>query len=379
VERIAILTSASAPVTIAGMRSRWKPILLVLLAAVLYGASAPLAKLLLEQVEPIVMSSLLYLGAGLGVSLLRFGWHLSGQAQKEARLNLREWPWLTASVLVGGVLAPIVLMFGLRSTPAATASLLINFEGVATAMLGVWIFREHVSQRAWFSILVVTGASILLSLDMTTPWGFSLGTLAVVAAYLLWGFDNHVSRHLSVKDPLMLVSFRGIVAGAISLGLAILFGQTLPAWQGWLFGILLGFLSYGCALVFFIFSMRDLGATRAMTFFSAAPFVGAVLSFVVFRQLPNAFFWVSLPLMMIGAWLLATENHSHIHQHVFQEHEHRHRHDDGHHDHHPPQDAAVPLSHSHWHRHQRLAHDHPHLPDLHHRHGHGRRDDPKEE
>ncbi|MCX5975051.1 MAG: DMT family transporter [Coprothermobacterota bacterium] len=361
------------------MRSRWKPILLVLLAAVLYGASAPFTKLLLEQVEPIVLSSLLYLGAGLGVTLLRFGWHASGQAQKEARLNAREWPWLTASVLVGGVLAPIVLMFSMRSTPAATASLLINFEGVATAMLGVWIFHEHVSRRAWFSILVVTGASILLSLDMASPWGFSLGTLGVVTAYLLWGFDNHVSRHLSIKDPLMLVSFRGIVAGTISLGLAILFGQAFPSWQGWLFGILLGFLSYGSALVFFIFSMRDLGATRAMSFFSAAPFVGAALSFAIFRQLPNAFFWVSLPFMMIGAWLLATENHSHPHEHAFQEHEHRHHHNDGHHGHHPKEDATSPLSHSHWHRHERLVHEHSHLPDLHHRHGHGRRGTPKEE
>lgn len=316
------------------------------------------------------MSSLLYLGAGLGISVLRIFWRAAGQSQKEAPLRWVDWPWLTISILFGGVLAPILFMFSLRDTPAATASLLVNFEGVATAILGTWFFNEYIGRRTWCAVLLVTLASILLSLDLNSAWGFSLGALGVIVAYFIWGFDNHVSRHLSLRDPLSLVSFRGVVAGIISLSLALLFGQNLPSWDILLAGLLVGFGSYGISLLLFIFSLRDLGATRTMTYFSAAPFIGAVISFGMFKELPNAFFWTSLPLMFTGAWLLVTERHAHMHQHPEIEHEHRHRHDDLHHNHCHHPELRPSQSHSHRHLHEALTHLHFHTPDLHHRHAH---------
>jgi multidrug transporter EmrE-like cation transporter len=198
-----------------------------------------------------------------------------------------------------------------------------------------------------------------------------MGALAILAACFLWGVDNHLARYLSAKDPLALVSVRGIAAGSISLLLAIFLGQLLPSWPVVLGGLALGFVSYGLALALFVRAMRDLGATRATAFFGLAPFVGAALAFVLFRDSPGPLLLVSLPFMVAGAWLLATERHSHWHIHQPLVHEHRHRHDEGHHLHvHPGGEPAPQQAHSHWHAHEVSAHNHPHTPDLHHRHPH---------
>ncbi len=354
-------------------RRMLSPYLLVLAAVLLYGVQAPLAKVLLEGAEPIPVSALLYLGAGLGIYGFRLLLRLGGIRHEEARLAWRDWPWLLPSILIGGVLAPILLMTGLRQTPAATASLLLNFEGAATALLGAWVFGEAIGRRTWWAVGLLAAGSVLLSLQLGAVWGFSLGALAILAACLLWGTDNHLARYLSAKDPLSLVSFRGVVAGSLTLLLAFLFGQKLPGWPVILGGLGLGFISYGLALALFVRAMRDLGATRATAFFSLSPFVGALLSFAIFREMPGLLFFVSLPFMVAGAYLLTSEQHIHRHGHQASAHEHRHHHDDNHHLHpHPVGEPPPHSAHSHWHSHAALTHEHPHTPDLHHRHRHFR-------
>ncbi len=346
------------------------PYLLVLAAVLLFGVQAPLAKVLLEGAEPIPVSALLYLGAGLGIYGFRLLLRLGGVRHEEARLSWRDWPWLLPSILIGGVLAPILLMIGLAQTPAATASLLLNFEGAATALLGVWIFGEAVERRTWWAVSLLAAGSVLLSLQLGAAWGISLGALAILAACLLWGVDNHLARYLSAKDPLSLVAFRGVTAGCLTLLLAFLFGQMFPSWPIILGGLGLGFISYGLALAFFARAMRDLGATRATAFFSLSPFVGALLSFAIFREMPGLLFFVSLPFMVAGAYLLTSEQHLHRHDHQASAHEHRHRHDEHHLHPHPEGEPPPHSAHSHWHTHHALTHEHPHTPDLHHRHRH---------
>lgn len=342
------------------------------LAALLFGASAPLAKVLLGSVEPIPLAALLYLGSGLGALVLQLLRRLSAPATRsEARLQRRDLPWLAGAVLAGGVVAPIVLLFSLRQTPAATASLLLNFEGVATTLIATLAFREAIGRRVWGAVVAITLASILLSWDSSGQWGFSPGALGVIVACILWGVDNNLTRQISARDPLTIVLVKGLGAGSCSLSLALGLGLPFPGLTATIGALLLGSISYGASIMLFILALRRLGAARTGVLFGTAPFIGAVLSLALFQEPPTGFFLVSLPLMVAGAALLAGEEHVHPHTHGALEHDHRHRHDDGHHDHtHAP--GEVPRSgwHSHSHQHASLTHEHPHTPDLHHRHVH---------
>ncbi len=347
-----------------------------LIAAVLFGVSTPLAKVLLGEVDPVVLAALLYLGCGAGVAVFKLSGHLAGTVGRggsaEARLRGRDLPWLAAAVAAGGVAAPIVLLVGLLHTPAATASLLLNFEGVATALIAAAAFREALGRRVWAAVALVTAASVLLSWEFNGRWGVSWGALGILAACALWGADNNFTRHIAAKDPLVIVTVKGFVAGAVSLALALALGKPFPAWTAVAGAMLLGAFSYGLSLVFFVLALRGLGAARTGGLYGIAPFAGAAMSFVIFRESPHGLFWVSLPVMAAGAYLLLKEVHAHPHTHEAMEHEHGHRHDDGHHehDHHPADPPLVDSWHSHPHRHEEFAHAHPHTPDLHHRHRH---------
>jgi drug/metabolite transporter (DMT)-like permease len=353
------------------MKQRIIPILQAILAAALFGASVPLSKVLLGQIDPFPLSSLQNLGCGLGLFLLGL-LSRKNRHQLEARLVRAEWPWLAGGILVGGVAAPIVLMFSLRQTPAATASLLLNFEAAATALVAVLIFREAVGRRVWLALVLVTGGSVLLSLDFTTAWGFSLGALGVVAACACWGLDNNFTRNISAKDPRQIVMIRGLVAGSVSCLITLTAEQGFPSFGIALEALVMGFVCYGLGMVFFILALRQLGATRTVALLATAPFVGTVLSFIIFHEPLNLLFLAALPLMIGGALLLAREEHEHLHHHLALQHEHRHRHDDGHHQHnHPAEEFSPSVWHSHLHEHPELEHAHPHTPDLHHRHRHG--------
>lgn len=348
------------------------PVLQAILAAALFGASAPFAKLLLGKIAPIPLAAFLYLGSGLGLALLKLVQKYYAGAPMEARIGKADIPWLMGAIAAGGIAAPIVLMMGLQNTPAATASLLLNLESVATTLLGGLIFREAIGNRVWLGIILITAASMVLSFHTGGDWGISWGALGVIGACVLWGIDNNLTRNISAKDPLIIVTVKGLAAGSFSLLLAFALKQQIPA-PSIIFGSMaLGLISYGLSIVFFILAMRELGAARTSAYFGMAPFVGAVLSFVLFRDAPQNLLFLAIPFMFTGAFFLFTEEHSHRHIHIEFSHEHRHSHDDQHHVHAHADDPGFDpaMAHTHPHRHEHMEHEHPHTPDLHHRHKH---------
>jgi len=348
------------------------PMIQSILAAVLFGASAPLAKVLLSKIEPIPLAALMYLGGGVGLLLLRMLKTLHWRdADAEARISKADMPWLIGALLAGGVGAPIILMFSLQNTPAATVSLLLNFEGVATALIAVVVFNEAIGRHVWVAMFCMTGAGVLLSLDLSGQWGVSLGAIGVLVACILWGIDNNFTRNVSAKDPVVIVIIKGIGAGLFSLALAFALSVPIPSPLVGLSAMLLGFFSYGLSIVLFILSLRSLGSARTSALFGSAPFIGVVISFLLLKESPNVLFMVSLPIMITGAILLLREKHGHEHIHDRMTHEHRHYHEDGHHAHnHQEQNPPDSFFHSHPHEHGQVEHEHAHTPDIHHRHGH---------
>ncbi|MBI2333144.1 MAG: EamA family transporter [Chloroflexi bacterium] len=353
------------------MRRSFYPVLQALMAALLFGASAPLAKLLLGEVQPIPLAALLYLGSGAGafIMLLVQRLHMGGKST-EAHLNRSDLPWLVGAMLAGGVVAPIILLLGLKHTPASTASLLLNFESVATTIIAVYLFKEYIDRRITWSVILMTISSILLSWT-NGQWGFSLGALGILGACILWGLDNNLTRHISARNPLIIVGVKGLGAGSFSLALSIVLGQSQPSIKIIILAMLLGSISYGISIQFFIMAMRHLGAARTSTLFAAAPFMGVMFSLLLLQESPQFLFWLALPIMVAGTWLMLTENHDHHHIHEPAEHTHIHSHPDEHHEHVCP--TSAPLingAHSHAHCHVLLEHSHPHMPDLHHIHEH---------
>jgi len=342
-----------------------------LLAAALFGASAPFAKLLLRDLQPLQLSGLLYLGSGLGLLLFKLSQRLlTGQDSRQAALRKADVGWLIGAVICGGLLAPAVLMYSLSSTPAAVASLLLNFEAVSTTFIAAVFFREQTGNRLWLAVGVITVASLILTVETSGAWGLSFGSLGVLAACFLWGIDNNLTRHISAKDPVMIVIVKGLGAGSFALVLSFGIGSTLTSYSSAFLAMLLGCLSYGVSLLLFILALRDLGSSRASALFGTAPFLGAIVSFITFRYVPSVQFLISFPVMVLGAFLLLRESHSHLHLHTNVLHEHPHTHDE-HHDH-VHNDSIVRPSdrHSHAHKHEKLQHEHEHAPDIHHRHEH---------
>jgi drug/metabolite transporter (DMT)-like permease len=350
-------------------RSQLYPITQALLAALLFGASAPLAKLLLGEVQPMGLAAFLYLGSGLGLLGVKIYQHFKrSSAGSEAKIQKSDWPWLAGAILAGGVAAPIILLFSLQQTPAATASLLLNFEGVATTLIAALIFKESISRNAGWAIGLITLSSILLSMNLNGNWGFSLGAIGILAACFLWGLDNNFTHNISAKDPLTIVTIKGLGAGGFSLGMALILGQGLPSLGIVASAMLLGSLSYGLSVVLFIRAMRGLGAARTSALFGTAPLAGMILSFLLFRELPGWLFLAAFPLMVVGTFFLMSEEHEHHHVHEAIVHEHAHIHDDEHHAHvHKGEDAE---KRSHVHEHAEMVHSHQHMPDLDHRHDH---------
>ena len=350
-------------------RSHIPSVIQALIAALLFGASAPIAKLLLGEVEPIPLAAFLYLGSGIGLLGIKLFQRINQQGvNDEAQVEKSDFKWLLGAIVAGGVAAPITLLFSLKNTPAATASLLLNFEGVATTLIAFFAFKESISRRAWWAIALITIASIFLSINFNAEWGFSIGALGIIAACVLWGVDNNFTRNISAKDPLVIVTIKGLGAGSFSLIMALFLGNNLPSWEVILGALVLGSLSYGASIVLFIHAMRGLGAARTSALFSTAPIAGIILSILIYQEFPSWLFIVALPLMVVGAFLLVNDEHEHHHIHEMVIHEHSHSHDDGHHEH--EHDREFAKKHSHVHTHDELTHSHHHMPDLHHRHVH---------
>lgn len=349
--------------------SKYLSILQALIVALLFGLTAPMTKLLLGDIQPLPLAAFLYLGSGIGLVILRAFQRLGkNHTSAEAGIKKEDIKWLAGAVIAGGIIAPIILMFSLNVTPATTASLLTNFESVATTLIAVLIFKEAIGKRIWFAVASVTAASILLSWNPGGELGFSIGALGILGACALWGLDNNLTRNISAKDPLSIVSIKGFGAGLFSLLLAIILKNPLPDFKTILGLMVLGFIFYGLSIVLLVLAMRSLGASRASAFLGISPFVGVLVSFLLFRELPNTMFYISLPIMVIGAILLLSEEHNHMHKHEPITHEHRHNHTDGHHNH--KHEGNMNIVHSHIHTHDAMEHSHPHTPDIHHRHRH---------
>lgn len=344
------------------MNSNLVFILQALLAALFFGASAPVSKLLLGDVPPILMAAFLYVGSGTGISVIKLYQRLTSNP-KEAGIKRPDVIWLAGAIISGGILAPIILMISLKNTPASTASLLLNFEGVGTTLIALFFFHESISRRALAAIFAITLASVFLSTNFRGGFSFSLGALGILFACFLWGVDNNFTRNISAKDPLTIVAWKGLVAGFFSLILGLLLGQRVPAPITILSILLLGFISYGLSTMLFIYSMRGLGAARTSALYGTAPLAGVFLSILIFKDPITLLFIVAAVLMVAGALLLANEEHAHFHIHMPVVHEHIHQHDDDFHAHSDDRET-----HSHEHEHPQTKHEHGHMPDIHHRH-----------
>jgi drug/metabolite transporter (DMT)-like permease len=340
---------------------------LALASAVLFGASTPFAKLLLGSVDPWLMAGLLYIGAGSGLAVVHVARGALRFPAAEARLKRSDVAWLATVILFGGVLGPLLLMLGLARTDAATASLLLNLEGLATMGIAWVVFRENVDRRLLLGAFAILAGAVLLSWQGQAS--FRLSGLLIAGACLCWGIDNNLTRKLSSSDPAQIAMLKGLVAGAMNLTLALWQGAVLPS-SGTLAAVgVVGFLGYGVSLALFVLGLRYLGSARTGAYFSLAPFVGALLSVAILGESLSAQLIFAGCLMGIGLWLHLAERHEHEHLHESLEHEHRHRHDIHHqHEHAVADPPGEP--HTHWHRHTRMVHRHPHYPDLHHRHRH---------
>jgi drug/metabolite transporter (DMT)-like permease len=337
-------------------------------AALLFGASPPLAKLLMGQVEPLLLAGLLYLGSGLGLSawwLVR-SWRRNNN---EAALKRSEVPWLAGAVFFGGVVGPALLMLGIAATPPSSASLLLNLEGVLTALLAWFVFKENFDRRIALGMACITAGGVVISWAGLPEFGVPWGPLAVAGACLCWAIDNNLTRKVSGGDPVQIAAIKGLVAGPVNVAVAFLVGAKLPGVLTVLESGVVGFVCYGVSLTLFVLALRHLGTARTGAYFSLAPFVGAALSLLVFWELPTLAFLAAAVLMGVGVYLHLTERHVHEHEHEEMFHEHRHVHDAHHrHEHGPDDPAGEP--HSHPHRHAPVRHSHPHYPDIHHRHSH---------
>jgi len=342
-----------------------------LLAAALFGASTPFAKSLVSQLAPVSLAGLLYMGSGLGLLVLYLARGLARRngSSEIARLTRLDWPWLGGAILAGGVAGPVLLMLGLTTTPAASASLLLNMEGVLTSMLAWFVFKENFDRRIFIGMLLIVAAGVLLSWDQATAHGLPLGALATVGACLCWGIDNNLTRKVSASDAVQIACVKGLVAGAVNLSIAAALGAHLPSASTVLSAAVIGFCGYGLSLVMFVLALRHLGTARTGAYFSAAPFVGAAISLFLPGEQPGALFWIASLLMGVGIWLHLSESHEHEHEHDPMEHTHAHSHDAHHeHEHDFPWDKTEP--HVHPHRHEPMRHSHKHYPDIHHQHQH---------
>lgn len=309
-----------------------------------------------------MLAGLLYAGSGIGL-----GAWAAIRSGRAAKIAAADAPWLAAAVVTGGVIGPIALMLGLASTSAASASLLLNLEGVFTALLAWFVFRENFDRRIALGMALILAGGAILVLQPGQDFVFGPGTLAVALACLAWAVDNNLTRRVSSADATLIAAIKGGVAGAVNLAIAVPLGAAWPSLPQALAAGAVGLLGYGVSLTLFVFALRELGTARTGAYFSTAPFVGTALAIAVLGESMNATLWIAGALMGFGVWLHVSERHAHEHVHEPMEHEHGHVHDEHHrHAHEPGSDGDEP--HVHRHRHERLVHSHPHYPDLHHRH-----------
>jgi drug/metabolite transporter (DMT)-like permease len=343
--------------------------LLALASAALFGASTPVAKLLLGVTNPLLLAGLLYLGSGIGLGIIGLSARLSGRAA-EAPLRRHDLPWLGLIVLFGGVLGPALLMEGLTSASGTAGSLLLNTESLATMAIAWIFFHENVDRRVFAGAMAIFAGALVLSWPMdgaptTVGWGGAL----IVAACSCWGIDNNLTRKLSAADPVQIAMVKGVAAGVINTALGFAHGAQMPEGGTLAAPTIVGFLGYGVSLVLFVLGLRHLGAARTGAYFSTAPFIGAAIAVPLLDEPITWLLIAAAVLIAAGVYLHLAENHEHEHVHEPLFHEHRHVHDTHHRHAHAMSDPDGE-PHNHSHQHGRLVHKHPHYPGPHHRHEH---------
>lgn len=341
-------------------------IIYAILAASSYGISTPFSKIMLNVLSPTFLSALLYLGAGFGMLLTKM-LTMNLKSQSEANLDKKDLPYIFAMIVLD-VIAPILLMVGLERTSPSTVSLLNNFEIVATSVIALILFGEQLGGKMWLAIGLITLSSIILSLDTIEGIDFSVGAIFVLLATISWGFENNTTRKLSIKNPIDIVIIKGLGSGLGALIIAMYLQDIELNFIYIISALILGFLAYGLSIYMYIRAQRDLGAARTSAYYSIAPFVGVLTSWILFDEAIEPRFIVSLVIMILGVYFTIEENHIHEHTHESIVHEHSHRHDDLHHNHY--HDYDVRGYHSHEHTHEKLIHTHAHAPDIHHKHSH---------
>ncbi|MGO4280120.1 DMT family transporter [Cupriavidus sp. RAF20_2] len=342
-----------------------------LLAALLFGASTPLAKALTGAVSPLLLAGLLYLGSGFGLALVlavRRLWRQHASPSDEIGIPRADWPWLLGAILAGGVAGPALLMTGLVTTNAASASLLLNVEGVLTAVIAWVVFKENADRQIVLGMIAIVAGGLLLSWQPGSLQ-MSVGALLIVGACLCWAVDNNLTRKVSSNDALLLACLKGLAAGLCNTMLALGQGASMPSLAVGAGAMMVGFAGYGVSLALFVVGLRVLGTARTGAYFSVAPLFGVLIAFVIWPEVPSVAFWIAAGLMALGVWLHLRERHEHEHMHEPLDHTHAHRHDEHHrHTHDFPWDGREP--HRHPHHHEVMVHKHPHYPDVHHRHSH---------
>lgn len=336
-------------------------------AAVFFGASTPIIKLFIGTTSPILIAGLLYLGSGVGLMLIKIirdkGWQL-------ATLEIKDWLWLSGAITCGGILAPILLMYGLTYTSSADASLLLNLEAVLTSTIAWVIFKENADKRIILGMILIVVGGILLSLQQgKLAFNNLLGIGLIAGACLCWAIDNNLTRKVANSDVFFIAGSKGLFAGIVNICLACSIGAKFPQFDLVAIMLVCGFVGYGLSLLLFILALRGLGTSRTGAYFSIAPFIGVVISILIFHDQPSLMFWLATVFMACGVWLHLTEVHDHIHTHIEETHEHLHVHDEHHqHEHDFAYDGSI--AHSHIHQHDELTHEHHHYPDAHHLHTH---------
>jgi drug/metabolite transporter (DMT)-like permease len=337
-------------------------------AALLFGVSTPLAKTLVGNTSPLILSGLLYTGSGIGLGVLLAIRSVVSGGANIVRPRGANLIWLFGAIVFGGAIAPYLLMYGLQMTDSASSSLILNLEGVFTALLAWFAFKENFDRRIVVGMACIVAGGAVLSTGAALRAGGVFGPLAIAGACLAWAIDNNLTRKVSINDAMLIACVKGLIAGPISMGLALGNGAHLPGATLLLQAGFLGFAGYGLSLTLFVLALRNLGAARTGAYFSLAPFIGAAVAVALGAPLTGILI-VAGVMMAAGVWMHLTENHAHLHRHVLLEHEHAHVHD-AHHQHAHDLNWSGQEPHSHPHVHEPLEHEHPHYPDVHHRHEH---------
>jgi drug/metabolite transporter (DMT)-like permease len=320
--------------------------------------------------SPFMVAGLFYLGSGigLGAGIVARRLRTRGAANSNHRISRTELPWLLGAIAAGGVAGPALLMLGLSSTPAATSSLLLNLEGVLTAVIAWVVFRENVDTQVFLGMVAIVAGGVVLSWHPGET-GVPVGALLIIGACLCWAIDNNLTRKVSTNDAMVIACLKGLIAGPVNLAIAFANGVSLPGAGTVGAAMTTGLAGYGVSLVLFVIALRHLGTARTGAYFSVAPLFGVALSLLIWPELPHVSFWIAAALMALGIWLHVRERHEHEHTHEWLEHTHRHRHDE-HHQHEHEFEYAGDEPHTHPHAHLPITHSHAHFPDVHHRHAH---------